>query len=173
MGDDRLHARPVGTVDAPPRVGTTWAAGLSGLVVTPEHGDAPVTLSAHPTRASLPTTVTVTLHNRTARPFWINYYDWSLWKRAPDGRWAYVCPDATNDPLHRLPAGERHTWTVEMAADAPAAGERVPIRAAPGTSRSLEWAVGRTRSSVEGRWGRPLRTTLTTNRVDSPGAAVR
>jgi hypothetical protein len=62
----------------------------------------------------LPTgAVTFTLTNDTSATYSVNFYDWTLHKRV-DGQWFHVTPRIVPDPLHRVPSGESHEWTVHV-----------------------------------------------------------
>jgi hypothetical protein len=123
MPDERLPVVPLGDVDAPPPPDDPRTPDVRG-VVAPEARSV-VRLTATPAVFTPPATLTVALVNEADRPFATNYHDWSLWKRTPEG-WAFVCPDAANDPLARLAPGERHEWTLRVDAGGPGAGERPP-----------------------------------------------
>lgn len=63
---------------------------------------------------SLPTgEIAFTLSNGTDRTFRTNFYSWAVY-RWEDGRWHHVAPTMTPDPLHSLPPGDSHRWTLTV-----------------------------------------------------------
>jgi len=81
-------------------------------VCYPEHADAALSLTPDPETVELPAgETTLTLANDTDHDYHVNFYGWALSKRTPRG-WFRIAPLATLTPLHTLPAGETHEWTL-------------------------------------------------------------
>lgn len=97
--------------------------GVARVVCYPEQPSAPLALTPSTDTVALPKgSVTVTLANDVVSTFSVNFYDWGLHKRV-DGQWFYVTPQLTPDPLHTVPPGGSHEWTVEVDNSHEPAGE--------------------------------------------------
>lgn len=56
-------------------------------------------------------TITFTLRNDTAQPFYCNPYAWALY-RLEDGSWTHVAPEEHVDPLAEIPPGTTYDWVL-------------------------------------------------------------
>lgn len=65
------------------------------------------------------------LSNHSDTALSTNFYNWRLDKQV-DGEWYHVAPFEINEPLMSVPAGESHTWSVQIDNSAVEAGEMVP-----------------------------------------------
>jgi len=74
----------------------------------------PLSFERSDERGSLPeATFSFTLHNRSERTFMSNFYNWRVLKYTDRG-WVRVAPGMVPQPLHALPAGERHQWELTV-----------------------------------------------------------
>lgn len=97
------------------------------VVCHPEQTGEVLQLTPSTDALALPTdSGTFTLANDTDYDFFANFYNWGVHKRV-GGQWYYIVPQEWPEPLHTLPAGERHEWTLEVdntqAASAGVSGE--------------------------------------------------
>lgn len=84
------------------------------VVCYPEQTGAPLALTPAADTLALPTAeTTFTLANDTDYEFRTNFHDWKLHKRVDD-EWYFVTPRLIPAPLHVLPGGETHEWTVTI-----------------------------------------------------------
>jgi hypothetical protein len=172
MTGDRLAVVPLDESDAPPPPDDPRSPDVRGLVAP--DAESPLRLSATPRVCTPPATITVALVNEADRPFATNHHDWSLWKRTPDG-WAFVCPDAANDPLYRLSPGDRHEWTLRIDAGGPGAGEWLPDSSG---ARHLSvgglggGAYGFVATGALGRWPQDAAALSVRVRVEGPSVAL-
>jgi len=90
------------------------AESVDRVVCHPEQTGEPLQLTPSMDGLTLPTdSGTFTLANDTDSEFFANFYNWGLHKRV-DGEWYYIVPLEWPEPLHTLPSGERHEWTLEV-----------------------------------------------------------
>lgn len=81
-------------------------------VCYPEHAGAAISLTPDPETVELPAgETTLALANDTNHEYRANFYGWQLSKRV-DGEWFRVAPQFYPEPLHSLPAGDTHEWTL-------------------------------------------------------------
>jgi hypothetical protein len=84
------------------------------VVCHPEQTGEPLQLTPSTDVLALPRdSGTFTLANDTDYDFFANFYNWGLHKRV-DGDWYYIVPLEWPEPLHTLPAGTSHEWTLEV-----------------------------------------------------------
>lgn len=95
--------------------------------------DVPLRMTASRSTVDLPATVEFTLSNDTHADLQTNHYAAVLHKRV-EGEWFRVAPTMVNQPLTPIPAGERHTWRVELehAPDREAHGQGLDERRVAG-----------------------------------------
>lgn len=83
-------------------------------VCYPEHADAPLSLTLDPETVGLPAgETTLTLANDTDHEYRVNFYGWTVSKRV-DGEWYRIAPQYHPEPLHVLPSGATHEWTLAV-----------------------------------------------------------
>ena len=83
-------------------------------VCFPEHADAALSLRPDPETVELPAgETTLSLANDTGHEYRTNFYGWTLSKRSAD-EWFRIAPQYYPEPVHVLPAGERHEWTFSV-----------------------------------------------------------
>jgi len=83
-------------------------------VCFPEHADAALSLTPDPETVDLPVgETTLALANDTDHEYRVNFYGWTLSKRTPEG-WFRIAPQFYPEPLHSLPAGHTHEWTLSV-----------------------------------------------------------
>jgi hypothetical protein len=83
-------------------------------VCHPEHADAALSLTPKPETVGLPAgETTLTLANDTDHEYRANFYGWTLSKRV-DGDWYRIAPQYSPEPLHVLPSGATHEWTLAV-----------------------------------------------------------
>lgn len=88
--------------------------GVERVVCYPEHTADLMSLTPSVDTIELPTdSVTFTLANDTDYDYSVNFYNWGLHKRVDD-QWFYITPQEIPAPLHVLPAGESHDWTLDV-----------------------------------------------------------
>lgn len=107
---------PASAVDCP-------APDEGRAVCYPEHADAALSLTPGPETISLPSgETTLTLANDTDHEYRTNFYGWTLSKRV-DGEWYRIAPQYHPEPMHVLPSGTTHEWTLAVDnSEAPTGG---------------------------------------------------
>lgn len=107
---------PASAVDCP-------VAGDRRAICYPEHADAALSITPDPETVALPAgETTVTLANDTQYDYRTNFHAWTLSKRV-DGEWYRIAPQYYPEPLHTLPAGDTHEWTLTVDnSEAPTGG---------------------------------------------------
>lgn len=118
---------PITETERPPVVGVPQEESdcpggrrIARIVCVPETDpeSVPIAMTADAYEGSLPAEFTFTLDNGTETLLNINFYQWRVWKRV-DGEWFHVAPQGWPEPLHQLPPGESHAWSLACEHDLP------------------------------------------------------